>query len=118
MDMIQIIGTRKSADTRKAERFFKERGVPYHFVDLTERSLSKGELENISRSIPLEELIDTESKEYAKRGMAYMEFDFIEELLEHPLLMKVPVVRWNRRAVMGIRTDTWKQWSDEAKGAI
>ena len=114
--MIQIICTRKSADTRKAERFFKERGVPYHFVDLTERPLSKGELENISRSIPLEELIDTESKEYVKKRMEYMEFDCREELLEHPLLMKVPVVRWNRRAVMGIRTATWTQWSDEAKG--
>ena len=116
--MIQIIGTRKSGDTRKAERFFKERGVPYQFVDLTERPLSQGELQNISRSIPPGDLIDTESREYVKRGMEYMEFDCIEELLEHPLLMKVPVVRWNRRAVNGIRTDTWKQWADEAKGAV
>lgn len=113
--MIQIIGTKKSSETRKAERFFKERGVKYHFVDLKERGLSPGELENISRSISPSELIDTGSKEYKSRGMEYMEFDIAEELLEHPALLKIPIVRRNKEAVIGMQEETWKQWVQKEK---
>ena len=63
---IQIFGTKKCKETAKAIRFFKERRVEIHFVDLAQKAMSAGELKNISRSIPPEELIDTESREYGE----------------------------------------------------
>lgn len=107
---IQIIGTKKSSDTRAAERFFKERRVPYQFVDLKQRSLSAGELQNITRSVPPEDLIDPESKEYKKKGLGYMEFDIIEEIMENPLLMKQPVVRRGKDATVGYAPEKWEEW--------
>ena len=86
---IQIIGTKKCKETQKAERYFKERRIPSHFRDLTEKGLSKGELENISRVIPLDDLIDRESKRFKDRGMQFMVFDIEEELLSDPLLLKL-----------------------------
>ncbi len=110
---IQIFGTAKSNDTKKALRFFKERGIKPNFRDLREKGLAKGELENIARKIPLEELIDTESKQYKKRGMAYMKFDIEEELLEDPLLLKMPVVRFGKEVTVGYKPEVWKTWIEK-----
>lgn len=107
---IQIFGTKKCSDTKKAERFFKERNIQFHFRDLTEKGISKGELENISRAIALDDLIDTESKQYKKRGMQFMVFDLEEELLEDPLLIKTPIVRNGKDATVGYKPDVWKNW--------
>lgn len=110
---IQIIGTRKNADARKCERFFRDRGVTYQFVDLTQRTLSPGELSNIVQATGADKLVDTASKSYSKRGMAYMEFDPVEEILQDPLLMRQPVVRNGKRASVGYNEDIWKAWIDE-----
>jgi arsenate reductase len=107
---IQIIGTKKCRETQKAERFFKERRIPYHFRDLTEKGISKGELENIKQAIPLEELIDKEGKQYKKRGLQYMVYDVETEFLDDPLLLKTPIVRNGRLATVGYRPDVWKEW--------
>jgi arsenate reductase (glutaredoxin) len=107
---IQIIGTKKCRETQKAERFFKERRIPYHFRDLSDKGLAKGELENISRVIPLDELIDRESKRYKDRGMQFMVFDIEEELLEDSLLLKTPIVRNERLVTVGYQPDIWKEW--------
>jgi arsenate reductase-like glutaredoxin family protein len=107
---IQIIGTRKSSATRKAERYFKERGITYQFVDVRQRSLSPGELQNIAKAIPPEELIDPESKAYKQKGLAYMEFDILEEILENPLLLKLPVVRSGNKATVGYAPEVWETW--------
>ncbi len=107
---IQIIGTKKCKETQKAERFFKERRIPFQFRDLTEKGLAKGELDNISSVIPVEELIDTESKRYKERGMQYMKFDVAEELLLDPLLIKTPIVRNGRLVTVGYKPDVWKEW--------
>ncbi|MCB9207232.1 MAG: ArsC family transcriptional regulator [Ignavibacteriales bacterium] len=107
---IQIFGTKKCSDTKKAERFFKERNIQFHFRNLTEKGISKGELENISRAIALDDLIDTESKQYKKRGMQFMVFDLEEELLEDPLLIKTPIVRNGKDATVGYKPDVWKNW--------
>ena len=64
---IQIIGTKKCKETQKAERYFKERRIPFHFRDLTEKGLAKGELDNITRVIALEDLMDKESKRFKGR---------------------------------------------------
>ena len=72
--IIQVFGTPKCKDTRKAERFFKERRIKIQLVDLREKGLSPGELRNISQSVPLDELIDTEGKQYRDRNLEYMSF--------------------------------------------
>lgn len=108
--IIQIIGTKKCKETQKAERFFKERRIQFHFRDLTEKGLAKGELDNISSVIPVEELIDTESKRYKERGMQYMKFDIAEELLLDPLLIKTPIVRKGRLVTVGYKPEVWKEW--------
>lgn len=107
---IQIFGTKGCSDTRKAERYFKERRIPFHFRDLNEKGISKGELENISRSIPIDELIDKEGKQFKKRNMQYMVFNTIEELLTDPLLFKTPIVRNGNESTVGYSPEIWKNW--------
>ncbi len=107
---IQIFGTKKCNNTKKAQRFFKERGVQIHFRDLTEKGLAPGELQNISRAIDQENLIDTESKQYKKRGMQFMVFNTEDELLEDPLLLKTPIVRNGKQSTVGYEPDIWKNW--------
>lgn len=107
---IQIFGTLKCKDTRKAERFFKERGIKVHFVDLRERGVGPGELRNITQAIPIEDLIDTEGKQYRKRNLQYMKFDIIRELLEDPLLFKTPIVRFGHKATVGHTPEIWEEW--------
>lgn len=110
---IQIMGTKKCRDTQKAERFFKERRVAYQFRDLTEKGITKGELENIKQSIPLEELIDKDSKKFKNRGFEYMVYNIETELLKDSLLFKTPVVRNGRLVTVRYKPDVWKEWIKE-----
>lgn len=110
---IQIIGTKKCKETQKAERFFKERRIPFHFRDLNEKGISKGELENISASISIEDLIDKEGKQFQKRNLAFMKFNIEEELLNDPLLFKTPIVRNGRKTIIGFHPEIWKKWIEE-----
>jgi len=107
---IQIIGVKSSSDTRKAERYFKERRIQFHFRDLEEKGLAKGELENIVRVIPLEELIDREGKQFKKRNLQYMVYNIEEELLNDPLLLKTPIVRNGKEVTVGYKPGVWKMW--------
>ena len=108
--IIQIFGTPKCKETRKAERFFKERRVRIQMIDLREKGLSPGEWRAITAIIPPEDLIDTEGKRYGDRNLAYMKFDIEEELLDDPLLLKTPIVRYGRRVTVGYQPDLWKNW--------
>jgi arsenate reductase-like glutaredoxin family protein len=107
---VQVFGTRKSNDTKKALRFFSERRIEHHFRDLSEKGMSAGELDNVCRVVDIEDLIDREGPRFKKRGMEYMDFDAREELLEDPLLFKMPVVRCGRLASAGYQPDEWKGW--------
>jgi arsenate reductase (glutaredoxin) len=98
---LQIFGTRKCAETRKAERFFKERGAGYQFVDLAEKGISPGELRAISRAVGRDALVDTEGPLFRKKGLAYIDYDPEEEVLKDPLLLRTPAVRNGARAVIG-----------------
>ena len=109
----QIFGTRKCAETRKAERFLKGLGIKFQLIDLKATRISKGELSSICRSVPLKQLIDTEGSEYKKRNLQYMVHDVETELLAHPELMRTPVVRLGQRATLGYQPDVWKQWLAE-----
>jgi arsenate reductase-like glutaredoxin family protein len=112
---IQIFGTKKSRDTQKAERFFKERNIRFHFRDLNEKGISKGELDNITQVIPLELLIDKTGKQYRARNLEYMLFDIETELLNDPLLFTEPIVRNGREATLGYQPEVWKVWIQQAK---
>ena len=106
---MQIYGTRKCKLTKKAERFFRDRGLHYHFVDLNEHRLSAGELDNIRRGAGAgESLIDTESSIFKKRGMVYMDYDETEEIIANPLLLRAPVVREGSRVIVGDNEAAWK----------
>jgi len=107
---IQIIGLKKCQETRKAERYFKERRINYQFIDLTARGLSKGELSNIKAVVGLENLIDIEGKEYNKLNLKYILHDIEEVLLNNPLLFKTPIVRNGRKATIGYKPEIWQQW--------
>jgi arsenate reductase-like glutaredoxin family protein len=107
---IQIIGTRGCIDTRKAERFFKERRVQFQFHDLNEKGLAKGELDNISRVYSLEELIDREGKQFKRRNLQFMKYDIETELLNDSLLFKTPIVRNGKEVTLGYQPEVWKKW--------
>ncbi len=105
---LQVFGTRKCPATRKAERYFKERDIGYHFVDLAEKGLSPGELRAIRQGAAGSPLIDRQSKTYKDRGLAFMDYDEDEELLAHPLLLRTPVVRNGARVAIGEDPAAWK----------
>jgi len=108
---IQIFGTKKCQDTRKAERYFKERKINYQFIDLTVKGLSKGELHSVERFINLKSLIDTQCKEYQKRNMQYIVHNTENMLLQYPALFKTPIVRNGTvAATVGYCPDLWKEW--------
>lgn len=108
--IIQIFGTKKCNDTQKAIRFFKERRVVIQFVDLNEKAMSKGELTSVARTIPLEELINKEGKQFKNRNLEYMVYDLETELLEDPLLLRTPITRQGQKATVGNAPATWKEW--------
>ena len=108
---LQIFGTKKCRDTQKAERYFKERRIPFQFVNLTERAVTKGELASISSVIPLEDLLDRESREFERQNLKYLNFDTAAKLLEFPLLFKTPIVRIGKQVTLGYKPEAWKEWA-------
>ena len=110
---VQIIGTKNCQETRKADRFFRERGIRPHFIDLKERSLSQGELQNISRNVDPEQLLDRDSKAYAKAGLAYMVYDPLEVALKNPAVLKTPIVRCGKEVTIGLKPEIWNKWLQE-----
>jgi len=107
---IQIFGTKKCRDTQKAERFFKERNINYHFRDLTIKGVSKGELDNIKHGVTIDELFDREGNQFKKRNLKFMVFNAEEELLNDPLLFKTPIVRNGNLVTVGYQPETWLVW--------
>ncbi|SHI53366.1 arsenate reductase family protein [Clostridium intestinale] len=109
---IQIFGTKKCFDTKKAERYFKERKIKYQFIDLTEKAISKGELQSIRKSLTLNTLINIKSKEYEKSNLKNIRGDEVKEeiLLKNPKLFVTPVVRNGKEATVGYEPEVWKQW--------
>jgi len=107
---IQIFGTKGCSETRKAERYFKERGIAFHFRDLNEKGVAKGELDSIMRVYQPEDLIDREGKQFRKRNLQYMIFKIEDELLSDPLLFKTPIVRNGKDVTVGYMPEVWKTW--------
>ena len=109
---IQIFGIKKCNDTKKAERFFKERRIPYQFIDLIEKSLSKGELQSVKKAIGLENLINKNSKDYKKLNMDKIRGAETREelLLKNPTLYVTPIVRNGKEATVGNSPEIWRSW--------
>ena len=110
---VQIFGVKKSADTRKALRFFAERRVRTHFVDLNERAASLGELNRFVQKFGLEKLVDRESKRYDELGLRHARLSndrWLERLIDEPLLLRMPLVRNGGSLTVGLAEQEWKVW--------
>jgi arsenate reductase-like glutaredoxin family protein len=117
---VQIFGIAKSKETRAAQRFFAERRVKVHFVDLKERAASKGELQRWVQKFGVTPLIDKNSRRYAELGLGVARLDdarWMERLVDEPLLLVMPLVRWQHKVTIGEAITEWKQWIDAEKGA-
>jgi arsenate reductase (glutaredoxin) len=113
---VQIFGTRKHPDTRKAIRFFSERGWKIHFVDLSERPLSPGELQRFTQKFGVEALIDRASPRFRDLGLAAApagESRWIERLLAEPLLLRQPLARRQNLLSLGLDERAWKEWTGQ-----
>lgn len=110
---IQIFGVKKSAETRKAQRFFAERRIKVHFVDLMERAASPGELRRFVQKFGLDALIDKTSRRYAELGLAHARLSddrWLEKLSLEPLLLRMPLVRNANQLTVGEAEEEWKRW--------
>ena len=112
---VQIFGIKKSADTRKALRFFSERRIKTHFVDLLERPASLGELRRFAQKFGVTALIDRNSKRLDELGLQYAQLSderWLEKLSQEPLLLRLPLVRNANKVVIGADEATWKSWME------
>lgn len=110
---IQIFGTKKCSDTRKAERFFKERGIKYQFVDMKEKGMSKGEFTSVAQANGgLENMInqDCKDKDLLALPKYIAEEDKLAKILENPQVIKTPVVRNGKQSTLGYQPEVWKGW--------
>ena len=108
---IQIFGKSKCFDTKKAERWFKERHIAYQKIDLSQKGMNRGEFDSVRRAVgDLEALLDPKAKDAAALSYLAFEEDRIEKLLENPLLLRTPIVRNGRQATAGYCPDVWKTW--------
>ena len=110
---VQIFGVKKSADTRKALRFFSERRIKTHFVDLMEREASLGELRRFAQKFGVSALVDRDSRRFSELGLRYAQLSderWLEKLSEEPLLLRIPLVRNANHLTIGADEATWKSW--------
>jgi len=111
---IQIFGKSKCFDTKKAERYFKERRIKYQLIDINKYGLSKGEYQSVKNAVGgTAALIDEKSKEYKSQYIQYLadKNDVEERLLENPGMFKTPIVRNGKKATIGYQPDIWGEWS-------
>ena len=111
---VQIFGLRKSPHTRKALRFFAERRVKTHFVDLQERAASPGELRRFAQKFGVEALVDRDSRRYAELGLGaarLSEDRWLARLADEPLLLRMPLVRRQHQLTIGDAEPTWREWT-------
>lgn len=110
---IQIFGTKKSFDTKKAQRYFKERRIKFQFIDLKEKGMSKGELESVMRCVGgVDGVLDRDAKDQDTVALiTYLaESQKFEKLLENQQVLREPIVRNGRQATVGYQPDVWKSW--------
>jgi len=110
---VQVFGTRKCQDTRKALRFFAERRVKTHFMDLQVRAAAVGELRRFAQKFGVAALVDREGKRFADLGLrsaALSDERWLDRLAEEPLLLRTPLVRCQQRLTIGAAEEAWREW--------
>jgi arsenate reductase-like glutaredoxin family protein len=110
---VQVFGTRKSAETRAALRFFAERRIRTHFVDLNEKAASPRELERFARKFGVQALVDRQSKRFIALGLGASQLSdtrWLEKLALEPLLLRQPLVRHQNDVTIGDAPEVWKTW--------
>lgn len=107
---IQIFGKAKCFDTKKAERYFKERRIKFQSIDMVKKGISPGELKSVKQAVGLSNLIDEKHPDAALLNYLAYEEDKLEKLLDDPSLIKTPIVRNGRQATVGYQPDIWKNW--------
>lgn len=110
---IQIFGKPKCFDTKKAERYFKERKLKFQSIDIARFGISRGEFESVKKAVGgTKLLIDPESRDYEKSYIAYLagEQNIEDKLLEYPTVIKTPIVRNGKQATVGFCPEVWKTW--------
>jgi arsenate reductase len=110
---VQIFGTKRNAETRKALRFFAERRVKTHFVDLQERAASPGELKRFAQKFGVQALLDRESRRFAELGLnaaSLSDERWLDKLAAEPLLLRQPLVRYQHQLTIGPAEPAWREW--------
>lgn len=107
---IQIFGTSKCFDTKKAQRWFKERRIPFQFIDLKKYGISRGELASVAKAVGLEALVNPAHPDAVLLEYLAFEQDKLEKLLEHSALLRTPIVRNGRQATVGCEPEVWAAW--------
>ena len=110
---IQIFGTKKCNDTKKAERFFKERGIKVQFVDMKEKGMSKGEFTSVAQANGgIENMINPDAKDKDTLALirCIADEDKLEKILENQQVIKTPIVRNGKLSTIGYQPDVWKKW--------
>lgn len=116
---VQVFGVRKCANTRKALRFFAERRVKTHFVDLDERAASLGELRRFAQKFGVGKLLDSESRRFKELGLQSARLPderWLAKLADEPLLLRTPLVRHTNRLTVGLAEDEWRSWLSTTEG--
>lgn len=109
---IQIFGVKNCFDTKKAERYFKERRIKYQFIDITIKSLSKRELQSVIAAVGVDNLLNRKSKDYKRLNMDHIFSASMREdmLFQNPNLYKTPIVRNGKQATVGYEPEVWNSW--------
>ncbi len=107
---IQIFGKSKCFDTKKAERYFKERRVKFQAIDLVRFGISKGELQSVKNAVGLDALVNWDHPDAALLKYLAHDADKFEKLLEDPRLLNTPLVRNGKAATVGYQPEVWKTW--------
>lgn len=108
---LQIFGKSKCFDTKKAQRYFKERRIKFQAIDLVKYGISPGELKSVVNTVGLTALIDEKCPDAALLQYLAYDADKLEKLLEQPGLLKTPIVRNGKQATVGYCPDVWKDWT-------
>ena len=112
---IQIYGKPKCFETKKAERYFKERRIKFQLIDIVKYGMSKGEYQSVKNAIGgIDALVDEKSKEYESQYIKYLasKEDAEQRLLDNPGMFKTPIVRNGKKATVGYQPDVWVAWGN------
>ena len=113
MPNIQVFGLEDSNDTRAALRFFRERRIVVHFVDVRKKPIAAGELRRFVDRLGAAALLDTSARAYREQGLAYLATDtagITQRLLADARLIRLPLVRYGEEVTAGKAEATWKAW--------